>query len=128
LAAGAGDHDDSAHTSASVVGVAWPGMNGTVPRAARCAARIARAAAPIGIRKGSCGDSAASAILAPGWWLRANDADSGAYLQVKRDLAERTWRHVQHYADAKTRHRAEITARATAAAEHGQVGRRPPRS
>jgi hypothetical protein len=51
---------------------------------------------------GSCGDSAASAILAPGWWLRANDADSGAYLQVKRDLAERTWRYVQHYADAKT--------------------------
>ena len=31
-------------------------------------------------------------------WLRANDA----YLQVKRDLARRTWRHVQHYADSKS--------------------------
>lgn len=35
-------------------------------------------------------------------WLRANDADRDAYLQVKRDLARRTWRHVQHYADSKT--------------------------
>jgi GrpB-like predicted nucleotidyltransferase (UPF0157 family) len=35
-------------------------------------------------------------------WLRGNDADREAYLRVKRDLAQRTWRHVQHYADAKT--------------------------
>jgi len=48
-------------------------------------------------------------------WLRANDADRAAYLRVKRDLAQRTWRHVQHYADAKTAIVQEIVARATAA-------------
>jgi hypothetical protein len=30
-------------------------------------------------------------------WLRTSDADRAAYLQVKRDLAGRTWRHVQHF-------------------------------
>jgi GrpB-like predicted nucleotidyltransferase (UPF0157 family) len=45
-------------------------------------------------------------------WLRANDADRDAYLQVKRDLARRTWRHVQHYADAKTTIVEQIIARA----------------
>lgn len=54
-------------------------------------------------------------------WLRANDADRDAYLQVKRDLARRTWRHVQHYADAKTAIVQEIMARATEATGHGQV-------
>jgi GrpB-like predicted nucleotidyltransferase (UPF0157 family) len=48
-------------------------------------------------------------------WLRSNDADRAAYLQVKRDLAQRTWRHVQHYADAKTTIVQEIVARAEAA-------------
>jgi GrpB-like predicted nucleotidyltransferase (UPF0157 family) len=48
-------------------------------------------------------------------WLRTNDADRDAYLQVKQDLARRTWRHVQHYADAKTAIVQEIVARATAA-------------
>jgi len=47
-------------------------------------------------------------------WLRTNDADRDAYLQVKRDLADRTWRHVQHYADAKTAIVQEIVARAIA--------------
>jgi GrpB-like predicted nucleotidyltransferase (UPF0157 family) len=46
-------------------------------------------------------------------WLRTHDADPEAYLQVKRDLARRTWRHVQHYADAKTVIVEEIIARAT---------------
>src|SRR5262252_5972612 len=45
-------------------------------------------------------------------WLRANPADREAYLQVKRDLAERTWRHVQHYADAKSAIVEQIVARA----------------
>jgi GrpB-like predicted nucleotidyltransferase (UPF0157 family) len=48
-------------------------------------------------------------------WLRASDADRDAYLRVKRELAQRTWRHVQHYADAKTTIIAEIVARAEAA-------------
>lgn len=43
--------------------------------------------------------------------LRANDADRDAYLRVKRDLAQRTWRHVQHYADAKTAIVEQIIAR-----------------
>jgi GrpB-like predicted nucleotidyltransferase (UPF0157 family) len=46
-------------------------------------------------------------------WLRAHGADRDAYLQVKRDLAKRTWRHVQHYADAKTAIVEQIIARAT---------------
>ena len=44
--------------------------------------------------------------------LRANDADRDAYLQAKRDLAKRTWRHMQHYADAKTAIVEQIIARA----------------
>jgi GrpB-like predicted nucleotidyltransferase (UPF0157 family) len=47
-------------------------------------------------------------------WLRASDADRDAYLRIKRDLAQRTWRHVQHYADAKSAIVAEIMARAEA--------------
>jgi GrpB-like predicted nucleotidyltransferase (UPF0157 family) len=47
-------------------------------------------------------------------WLRASDADRDAYLRVKHDLAQRTWRHVQHYADAKSAIVAEIMARAEA--------------
>lgn len=47
-------------------------------------------------------------------WLRSHDDDRDAYLLVKRGLAERPWRHVQHYADAKTAIVQEIMARATA--------------
>ena len=52
-------------------------------------------------------------------WLRACEADREAYLAVKRELALRTWRHVQHYADAKSVIVEQIVARAAAA--------RPPR-
>jgi len=48
-------------------------------------------------------------------WLRVNDADRAAYLKAKRELAHRTWRHVQHYADAKSAIVEEILARAAAA-------------
>jgi GrpB-like predicted nucleotidyltransferase (UPF0157 family) len=48
-------------------------------------------------------------------WLRVSDADRAAYLEVKRELAKRTWRHVQHYADAKSAVVEEILARAAAA-------------
>ncbi|MBO0834783.1 MAG: GrpB family protein [Actinobacteria bacterium] len=47
-------------------------------------------------------------------WLRSHDDERDAYLAVKRDLAERTWRHVQHYADAKTAIVQQILARAAA--------------
>lgn len=55
-------------------------------------------------------------------WLRANDADRDAYLQVKRGLAQRTWRHVQHYADSMTAIVQQIMARATAAGQQDQPG------
>jgi GrpB-like predicted nucleotidyltransferase (UPF0157 family) len=47
-------------------------------------------------------------------WLRTHPADRQAYEQVKRDLAGRTWAHVQDYADAKTEIVAQIMQRATA--------------
>ena len=47
-------------------------------------------------------------------WLRSHDDDRDAYLRVKRELALRTWRHTQYYADAKTTVVHEIMARATA--------------
>jgi len=50
-------------------------------------------------------------------WLRASDADRELYLRVKRALAQRTWRHVQHYADAKSAIVAEIMARAEASSQ-----------
>ena len=53
--------------------------------------------------------------------LRSNEADRDAYLQVKRNLAKRTWRHVQHYADAKTTIVEQIIVRAT----HNQLGPNP---
>jgi GrpB-like predicted nucleotidyltransferase (UPF0157 family) len=34
--------------------------------------------------------------------LRRDDADRELYLRTKRELVRRRWRHVQHYADAKT--------------------------
>jgi len=48
-------------------------------------------------------------------WLRATDSDRDLYAKTKRELATRTWRHIQHYADAKTSVIAEIVDRANAA-------------
>jgi GrpB-like predicted nucleotidyltransferase (UPF0157 family) len=47
-------------------------------------------------------------------WLRANDKDRDNYARVKRSLAQREWRHVQNYADAKTSIIQEIMDRARA--------------
>lgn len=44
--------------------------------------------------------------------LRADHADRRLYERTKRALAARCWRHVQHYADAKTAVVEEILARA----------------
>jgi GrpB-like predicted nucleotidyltransferase (UPF0157 family) len=57
--------------------------------------------------------------------LRADDADRDAYLQVKRHLASRTWRHVQHYADSKTAIVQQILARASAANQQERPGQTP---
>jgi len=35
-------------------------------------------------------------------WLRSHDDDRNLYEQAKRELAARTWKHRQHYADAKS--------------------------
>jgi GrpB-like predicted nucleotidyltransferase (UPF0157 family) len=48
-------------------------------------------------------------------WLRTCAADREDYRAVKRELARRTWRHVQHYADAKSAIVEQIVARASAA-------------
>ena len=45
-------------------------------------------------------------------WLRADDADRNLYERTKRELAQREWKHMQNYADAKTRMVEEIIARA----------------
>ena len=45
-------------------------------------------------------------------WLRSHPEDRDLYERTKRELAARTWRHVQHYADAKTEVVEEIIARA----------------
>lgn len=45
-------------------------------------------------------------------WLRTHDDDRDLYERTKRELAARTWRHVQHYADAKTDVIEAIMARA----------------
>jgi GrpB-like predicted nucleotidyltransferase (UPF0157 family) len=55
-------------------------------------------------------------------WLRSHDVDRDAYLAVKRTLAQRTWRHVQHYADAKSGIVRQILDRATAGADLGPSG------
>ena len=45
-------------------------------------------------------------------WLRTHPEDRELYERTKRELAARTWRHVQHYADAKTAVVEAIIARA----------------
>jgi GrpB-like predicted nucleotidyltransferase (UPF0157 family) len=45
-------------------------------------------------------------------WLRTHDDDRDLYERTKRELAARTWRHIQHYADAKTAVVEEIIGRA----------------
>jgi GrpB-like predicted nucleotidyltransferase (UPF0157 family) len=45
-------------------------------------------------------------------WLRTHEDDRRLYEATKRDLAARSWRHVQNYADAKTAVVETILARA----------------
>jgi GrpB-like predicted nucleotidyltransferase (UPF0157 family) len=51
-------------------------------------------------------------VLAFRDWLRVNDDDRKLYERTKQDLAARTWKHVQNYADAKSEVVAEILGRA----------------
>ena len=45
-------------------------------------------------------------------WLRAHNADRMLYESTKRELAARTWKYTQNYADAKSEVIQEILARA----------------
>ena len=45
-------------------------------------------------------------------WLRRNEADRELYARTKMALAQREWKYVQNYADAKTAVVEEILARA----------------
>jgi len=51
-------------------------------------------------------------------WLRANSADRDLYARTKLALAQKMWKYIQNYADAKTEVVEEILARAAA----GQAG------
>jgi GrpB-like predicted nucleotidyltransferase (UPF0157 family) len=53
-------------------------------------------------------------------WLRRNREDRRLYEQIKRDLARRSWKCMQNYADAKSIVVAEILARAQKAAKLNQ--------
>jgi len=52
-------------------------------------------------------------------WLRSNEKDREKYAKVKQNLAKDNWRHVQHYADAKTAIVLEILQRAETHKEGG---------
>ena len=52
-------------------------------------------------------------------WLRADETDRDLYAQTKRELAQREWRYVQNYADAKSEVVEAIVARARAARQRG---------
>ena len=49
-------------------------------------------------------------------WLRENETDRELYARTKRELAQREWKYVQNYADAKTDVVEAILARAQASA------------
>jgi GrpB-like predicted nucleotidyltransferase (UPF0157 family) len=51
-------------------------------------------------------------VLAFRDWLRTHEDDRDLYARTKRELAQRDWKYVQHYADAKTAVIEEILARA----------------
>jgi GrpB-like predicted nucleotidyltransferase (UPF0157 family) len=55
--------------------------------------------------------------------LRANEADRRQYERTKRELAERDWKYVQNYADAKTQVIEEIIARAREGSEASEDDR-----
>jgi GrpB-like predicted nucleotidyltransferase (UPF0157 family) len=51
-------------------------------------------------------------------WLRTHDEDRDLYEATKRDLATRTWKYVQNYADAKSEVVETIAAKAELAGPH----------
>lgn len=62
----------------------------------------------------SPGSTEISRMLAFRNWLRIHAADRALYERTKRELAQRTWKYTQNYADAKSEVVDEIMARAQA--------------
>ena len=60
----------------------------------------------------SRGDQEIERMLLFRGWLRANPADRDYYMRTKRELAQKDWKYVQNYADAKSRVVETIIARA----------------
>lgn len=60
----------------------------------------------------SAGSSESERLLRLRDWLRLHPDDRREYEAAKRELAGRTWKYVQHYADAKTQVIEAILARA----------------
>ncbi len=52
-------------------------------------------------------------------WLRENSTDRDLYLRKKRELAQKTWKYVQNYADAKSEVVESIIARARSSRRNG---------
>ncbi len=52
-------------------------------------------------------------------WLRTHEDDRRLYERTKRELASRSWKYVQNYADAKTELVEKIIAKAKEAGEKG---------
>jgi GrpB-like predicted nucleotidyltransferase (UPF0157 family) len=62
----------------------------------------------------SSGDQAITDYLDLRDWLRVDEADCGLYADAKRDLAQRPWSDMNHYADAKTDVIKQVLGRARA--------------
>ncbi len=62
-------------------------------------------------------------------WLRENEQDRKRYQETKRELAARTWKYTQNYADAKSEVIEEMLTRARAGKRGFNFGgtKRPPR-
>jgi GrpB-like predicted nucleotidyltransferase (UPF0157 family) len=60
------------------------------------------------------GDQAITDYLDLRDWLRTDESDRALYAQVKRELAERPWSDMNHYADAKSEVIQEVLGRARA--------------
>lgn len=69
---------------------------------------------PVNLHVFSFGCEEAERMLAFRDWLRSHPADRDLYARTKRELAQKTWKYVQDYADAKTKVVAEIIARMNA--------------
>ena len=62
----------------------------------------------------SSGDQAITDYLDLRDWLRVEESDRARYADVKRDLAQRRWTDMNHYADAKTDVIQQVLGRARA--------------